>query len=211
MGSCLFPGAWIGLLEPSQFSTNNYLLKFLIKIDRFRPYLTKAEIKWVFPTPGGDAFVQNSLFYKIETNILAKFFIKVHRFLLIHQKLYKKDFSRLLVELHLFRIQLPTIYFLAKLIIQTHSFGLIYQILNSKGFFWSLVVTHSFRIQFSTNNYLTNFLIEMNRFQRFQQKLNSHVSFRLLVAFVAIACICSKFNFLQNSNKYPCKISYKSA
>ena len=83
-------------------------------------------------------------------NCLTKFFIKVHRLRLIHQKLDSKGFFRPLVETHLFKIQFPTIDFLAKFLIKMHWIRLTNQKLNSKDFFLPLVTTHLFKIKFLT-------------------------------------------------------------
>ena len=79
----------------------------------------KTEFKRFFPTPGDDIFVQNSIFYK---NVVTKFFIKVHKFRLIHQKLNSNDFFRPLVVTHLFQIRFATKNFPAKFFIKMQNF-----------------------------------------------------------------------------------------
>ena len=125
--------------------------------------------------------IEHSFWNYYKKNFLAKFFIKVYRFRLIHQKLNSKDFLRPLVVTHLFKIEFPTINFLAKFFIKSHRFWLIHQKLNSKGFFQPLVVTHLFKIQFSTKNFLPKFFIRVHRFRLIHQKLNSNGFFRTLV------------------------------
>ena len=90
-----------GLLK-IPFHTKNFLRKFFNKMHRFRLIYQKLSEKCFFvpllvdqklhynhffgPLLGG-AFVQNFIPYK---NSLGKFFIKIHRFRLIHQKLSQK-------------------------------------------------------------------------------------------------------------------------
>ena len=54
-------------------------------------------------------------------NFLGKFFIEMHRFRLIHQKLNQKGFFGLLFVARLFKIKFPTHNFLGKFFIKMHS------------------------------------------------------------------------------------------
>ena len=58
----------------------------------------------------------------------------MHRFPLIHEKLYSKVFFRALVMARLFKIQFSTKKFLAKIFIKIYKSQLIHEKLNSKGF-----------------------------------------------------------------------------
>ena len=126
----------------------------------------KTEFKWFFPTPGGYAFVQNSIFYK---KFPSKIFHKIAKILNLSPKTEFKRFSLTPGGdpgvTYFFRIQFYTKNFLAKFFIKVHRFRLIHQKLSSNGTFRTLVVTHLFKIQFPTKNFLAKFFIRVHRFR----------------------------------------------
>ena len=117
-------------------------MKWLKNIKTYSP---KTKFKWFFSDYWWLRICSKLQFPK--KNFLTKFFIKVHRFRLIHQKLNSKVSFRTLVETHLFKTQFLTKNFLAKFLIKMHRFRIIHQKLNSKDFyiFWRVnsPITHS--------------------------------------------------------------------
>ena len=74
-----------------QFSTKKFLSKISHKNAYISTFAPKTKFEWFIPTPDGYAFVQNAF---PTINFSAKFFINVHRFRRIHQKLNSKGFFR---------------------------------------------------------------------------------------------------------------------
>ena len=153
---------------------SNFLLEFSLKI-------MKRKNIYFYNTK--HLFLLLNLF-KIQfttKNFLAKFFIEVHRFRLIHQKLNSKYFLRPLVATHLFKIQFPTKNFPVKFLINMHRFWLIHQKLNSKGFF---PIPGSDTLVQNSNSYKKfsiEIFIKVHKFRFIHQNLNSKGYFRTLV------------------------------
>ena len=88
--------------------------------DVFRPLLVLHLTKIQFPTE----------------NFVAKFFIKVHRFRLFHQRLNSNGFFRSLLVTNLLKIKFPTKNLQAKIFIKVHRFRLQMHRLFTKNFFF---------------------------------------------------------------------------
>ena len=88
-------------------------------------YLLKNEFERFFFDPWWGHICSKINF--LRKNSLAKIFIKMHRFRLIHQKLNSKGFFWPLVVTYLFKFQFLTKNVIAKIFIEMHGFQLLYQ------------------------------------------------------------------------------------
>ena len=116
-----------------------------------------------------------------QKNFLPKFFMKVHRYRLNHQKLHTKRFFRPLVVTHLFEIQFSTVIFLAKFFIKSQRYRLIHQKLKNNRFCPNPGDYTFAQNSMSYKTFPNKFFIKVHKYRIIIQKLNSNGFFRPLV------------------------------